>query len=287
MRYYETVGVTLPLSQRHAHPGSRRMHVPSSSTAKILLVDDSELIISATADLLRGEGFDVQSAGDSQQVDHLLGRWLPDIVVVDVQSQSVNAAQLCERLRVLSSIRIVAVAALTGPELATAARACGANAYLSKLRGGSQLPTQIRDLCRELAMMVEVTASHTIERRKILVLDDSDMVLRFIKDLFTKEGFAVASAASLVDFNRMLADWKPDLILADVNLPDVKGEELCRKVKSNPETTGLPFVLFSSLPESDLATLSQRCGADAFISKQGGFEAITEKINELCDQIIW
>lgn len=118
-------------------------------------------------------------------------------------------------------------------------------------------------------------------------MDDSELCLIFGRAVLIRDGFDVGVARRVAEFDRILRDWRPDVILADVRMPEVDGVTLCRRVKQSLRTAHVLVVLFSNLSSSHLETLAAGCGADAYVSKTGGFELLPVTISSLCEEILW
>ncbi len=83
-------------------------------------------------------------------------------------------------------------------------------------------------------------------KRKVLVIDDSAMLLSFVEEVLTEAGYQVVTALSAQEsLDASIAD-PPDLILLDYILPDMKGDEVSRKFLENPATADIPVVYMSS-----------------------------------------
>jgi CheY-like chemotaxis protein len=126
----------------------------------------------------------------------------------------------------------------------------------------------------------------TAERRKILLVDDSELTLLLEAEILTAAGYEVRTAASVVQVDQVLSVWAPDIILTDVKMPDIDGGELCRFIKRQV-TRLVPIILFSNLGEDELEALAGRCGADGYLSKSHGLESLAQRLEELCDSIVW
>jgi DNA-binding response OmpR family regulator len=113
---------------------------------------------------------------------------------------------------------------------------------------------------------------------KLLVIDDSELIRTAVSMVLDGNGFEVRCAGNLQEFDELLAAWWPDLILTDVQMPDVTGDELCRTLKSR---ILVQVVLFSNLPAETLAELAESSGADAYISKLEGFDGLADRLHEL------
>ncbi len=101
----------------------------------------------------------------------------------------------------------------------------------------------------------------------ILFVDDDDASRRLLSWVFRNEGFHVLEAASGAEALRLAAD-RPDLVILDVNLPDVNGFEVCRRLKAEPGTASTP-VLHVSAVYVDSGDRSQglESGADGYLVK--------------------
>ena len=86
-------------------------------------------------------------------------------------------------------------------------------------------------------------------KSKILVIDD-DMQIRFFIQWVLKDDYELAFAENGQVAERMLLDFMPDLIIADVMMPIKDGFEFCQIVKSNSKTAHIPIIMLSSLQDS-------------------------------------
>jgi CheY-like chemotaxis protein len=125
------------------------------------------------------------------------------------------------------------------------------------------------------------------ERRKLLLIDDSEIVLAVEQDLLSKAGFEVRAVSSLRAFLNALLDWKPHIIITDLNMPEMSGVELCQWLRQQVNTARIPIVLCSSTPAVKLEEIARTVGADAYLSKEAGLDALPERLHTLCDEILW
>jgi DNA-binding response OmpR family regulator len=83
--------------------------------------------------------------------------------------------------------------------------------------------------------------------RKVLVTDDSLMLLSFVQEVLIDATFDVTTAATGEECLQLAQKDLPDLILLDYVLPDMKGDEVCRKLSENPTTAGVRVVYMSGI----------------------------------------
>lgn len=123
--------------------------------------------------------------------------------------------------------------------------------------------------------------------RKILLIDDSEITLAMEKAVLEKRGYEVRATSTLMEFEKTLKDWRPDVILTDIHMPEAQGTDICRVLKTQFDSQDIPIVLFSSLADAQLAQLAETVGADGYLSKENGLDALASKIDELVDSIVW
>ncbi len=125
------------------------------------------------------------------------------------------------------------------------------------------------------------------EQLRVLVLDDSSFARELVSEGLREAGFVVEAVASLTEFDAALEHRPPHVILMDVQMPEVNGDNVCRLLKHLHETKSIPVVLYSTLPDDELARLAERAGADAYVSKSHGLAGIIARIDELTQEIVF
>jgi putative two-component system response regulator len=96
----------------------------------------------------------------------------------------------------------------------------------------------------------------------ILVADDSATNRHLYRELLASGGFEVLAAADGAAALELLASHRPDLLLVDVRMPEVPGDEVCRRVKQDPEAAYLPVILVTAYEERESRRRSLEAGAD-------------------------
>ena len=102
---------------------------------------------------------------------------------------------------------------------------------------------------------------------KILAVDDSMMLLSFVKEVLIDANYDVFSAASGQEAVREAQSNLPDLILLDFILPDMRGDEVCRRLLENPGTAGIPVVYMSGYGAELQASRSENSNVIGFLNK--------------------
>jgi DNA-binding response OmpR family regulator len=120
-----------------------------------------------------------------------------------------------------------------------------------------------------------------------VLIDDSEIVLAVLAPALTAAGFEVRAVSSLRQFLNAVLDWQPHLIVTDLYMPDMNGAQLCEWLRAQFATARTPIIICSSAPPEELERVVREVHADGWISKDAGPEALTTRLNELCEEIIW
>jgi two-component system cell cycle response regulator len=104
-------------------------------------------------------------------------------------------------------------------------------------------------------------------RGRILLVDDEPINLELYEGILAEEGYATATADSGPAAIAAVAAGPPDLILLDLMMPGMTGLEVCRTLKENPETGGIPIIVVTALGQVAAKEEALTSGADDFVAK--------------------
>ncbi len=102
---------------------------------------------------------------------------------------------------------------------------------------------------------------------KVLVVDDDDAYCTIIRELLIRNGYCVLIAYSAAEALDLIQREKPDLILADIMMPEVDGLTFIRRLRSTPPHSGIPTIVVSALVMARERAEAAQAGADAFVAK--------------------
>jgi CheY-like chemotaxis protein len=83
----------------------------------------------------------------------------------------------------------------------------------------------------------------TTERKRLVLIDDSEIVLAVMTPVLSDAGFDVRAVSSLRKFLNAVLDWKPHLIVTDLYMPEMSGAELCTWLRKQVETARTPVII--------------------------------------------
>ncbi|MBN2123462.1 MAG: response regulator [Deltaproteobacteria bacterium] len=113
-------------------------------------------------------------------------------------------------------------------------------------------------------------------KKKILVVDNHPMILRFMTGLLEREGHEVLTAPDGLSALDALKGFLPDIVFLDLVMPNINGEKLCRVIRTFPAMRDVYIVILSAMAAEGKLDLA-RMGADACIAK-GPFDVMTPNI---------
>ena len=116
--------------------------------------------------------------------------------------------------------------------------------------------------------------------KKILLADDSITIQKVIGITFANEDYELTVVDNGADAVAKAAEIRPDLVLADVIMPEKDGYEVCKEIKANPALAGVPVILLTGTFEPFDEAKSKEAGADDFITKPFESQTLIDKVKE-------
>ncbi len=241
----------------------------------ILIVDDSALVRKALTRQLGKFGARVTQAEDGQQgVEAALSGHF-DLIISDVEMPHLDGFGLCEKLKDTPSTRGVPVVMLssldTDRDVERGFKA-GAAAYVSK----SQVQTQ---LIETIESVLEKSTFH--HNRLVLVVDDSHTIRRIVAQALEEAGFNVITAENGKQALKRIDEQRPDLIISDVDMPEMNGVDFCKALHADPALAVIPFVIMSASSDRAMMRRLLSLGAAGYLVKPFNLEQIVITVERL------
>ena len=126
--------------------------------------------------------------------------------------------------------------------------------------------------------------SHLTSQKPVLLLvDDSDDFREFMRELLSD--YQVVEAVNGKDAWDKIIEQRPDIILSDVMMPVMDGNELCRLVKENDETASIPFVMLTARLADEHRKEGLASGADEYITKPFNIDMLNLRLRNLLNLV--
>lgn len=121
-------------------------------------------------------------------------------------------------------------------------------------------------------------------KRKLLIVDDDEELVELMVDVFARDGrFEIKTANNGFGAGMLVKEFRPDLVILDVMLPDINGKEVCQRVRSDPSMKTVKIICISGMVEQDKIADLRAAGADDFMNKPFSVEALLERGCEMLE----
>ena len=238
-------------------------------TLRVMVVEDSETQAFKMRLLLEEEGCEVSTVPTAEAALSELNQTLPDLIVVDYHLPGMNGGDLCRQIRMnLNShgLPILMLTASDGTVAAMQGLDSGADDYVSKFENPDILMLRIRALLRKAQPAILKSQGTVFRPARILAIDDSPTQLALISLEMRSKGYEIETASSGQQGLDRLANEDFDCVLIDLEMPQMDGIDVCRRINRMRDPEDVPaalIMLTASHTEEDI-TRSLEAGARRF-----------------------
>jgi len=120
-----------------------------------------------------------------------------------------------------------------------------------------------------------------MKKNRILIVEDEESLLKLESILLSSKGYSVTGVMDGKSALDEISARKPDLVVLDIMLPELDGFEVCKRIKENPETAGIPVVMLTAKKNSQDYARGMQVGADAYVTKPFKSAQVIELIEGL------
>ncbi len=244
------------------------------SQTRLLIVDEEREFIDRLVQAATTQGIQAAIAPNLQLAREAIARVRPDIVLLDM-----SVAQFTEGLSLLEEL-----AAQTPPipvlVFANADRAGDRVAIARRQgRGFFQKPIALAQVLEAITQTLK--PANKIEA-KVMVLDDDRLTVRLLQKLLEPWGLQITTLTNPSVFWEQLEAVTPDLLVLDVQMPEINGIELCQMLRNDPRWAWLPILFLTGHQDADTIQQVFAAGGDDYVSKPiVPAELITRILNRL------
>jgi len=114
---------------------------------------------------------------------------------------------------------------------------------------------------------------------KLLLADDSITIQKVVELILAEEDFEIRAVGNGEEALAAIPSFRPDVILADIEMPKMNGYQLCERIKQDPATSNIPVILLTGAFEPVDEELTKQVGADDVLTKPFESQELISKIN--------
>jgi two-component system KDP operon response regulator KdpE len=113
------------------------------------------------------------------------------------------------------------------------------------------------------------------ERAKLLLVDDESQILRTLQATLASQGYEIKTAPNGLDGLILFREWRPDLVITDLSMPEMSGVELCREIRSIAST---PIIVLSVREQEGAKVAALDAGADDYVTKPFNIQELKARV---------
>ncbi len=118
------------------------------------------------------------------------------------------------------------------------------------------------------------------DNQRVLIVEDNNDLRNYLKQTLS-ETYIVQTCENGKDALTVIKEYKPNLIISDVMMPEMRGDDLCKIIKSNIETSHIPFILLTALNDDNSVMHGISIGADEYVTKPFNIGILKATINNI------
>ncbi|KEI93832.1 response regulator transcription factor [Clostridium botulinum] len=119
-------------------------------------------------------------------------------------------------------------------------------------------------------------------KETILVIDDEVKIIEVIKLYLENEGYTVMQATSGIEALKKQSEFNPDLLILDLMLPDISGENVCERIRKESE---VPIIMLTAKSSEDSILNGYSIGSDDYITKPFSPKQLVAKVNAVLKRV--
>lgn len=138
---------------------------------------------------------------------------------------------------------------------------------LSVRAGGHSYLTRPIDVARLVDLLDDLVSGPAEEPFRVLVVDDSPLLAAYLTSILTRAGIEVRATTDPFQVLPLIAEFQPELLLADLQMPDVSGPELATVIRQQPAYVSMPIIFLSGESDQGVQLAAIKGGGDDFLTK--------------------
>ena len=123
----------------------------------------------------------------------------------------------------------------------------------------------------------------SVHPKTVLIVEDNELNMKLFHDLLEAHGYDTIEARTGPEALELASEYHPDLILMDIQLPEVSGLEVTQKIKDNPDLADIPIIAVTAFAMKGDEERIRQGGCEDYIPKPISVVSLLEKVKRYLD----
>ena len=236
----------------------------------ILVIEDSKTMNNIITKELSSLGFEISQAFTLKDAQNFLSNNKYSLIILDLHLPDGEGSELIANIQCLTKTKVVVLTSTQDDELRDELFAYGILDYIIK----------DKNLLYSISEIVKIIQTVIVkEKDKILIIDDSNFICKQVKTVLEPRNYVVQKANSAKKGLELLGKESFDLLILDMELPDMHGIKVLEKIRKQSMFINLPIVVLSGTSTPEIVRNCLKNGASDFLKKPFIFEEFILKID--------
>lgn len=236
-------------------------HTTDQFDRLVYVIEDDDLLAREIASQLYYFDYEVETFSSTLQAIEAIKLRMPSAMIIDVQLPDGELAgpEFARLFNEFSTAYVpsIFISARDDWEARLAAVQANGRAYLTK-------PLDFNDL---LDRLEELTLREAPEPLKVIIVDDMEVLAEHYATVLRNAGMLVKTVSDIDNLLEELSEFKPELILMDIYMPQCSGLDAAKIIRQKDELLGVPIVFLSTEPDPLQHLSAMELGGDDFLQK--------------------
>ena len=242
----------------------------STKDFRVLVVDDEPEIAKSVAQLVAGKGFRAAMTTSGEAAIRQFDNHDFDLVLLDLAMPEMNGWQVLEELKKKAKPpQVVIMTGYVPQEGESILFDRKADGYLIKPIEGSRIETMLR------ALLFPQNLGRHLEA---VVIDDDPSIVKAIETALTIRGIHVTPFNDGESAVQHIRQTTPDVVVTDLNLPAMDGFGICRRIRSDSDTAGVPIIILTGDPSAENVKQALGLAVNGFLAKPFDAPSLIAKV---------
>jgi len=236
----------------------------------ILIIEDSKIINNVIKKELSKFEFEVEQAFTYFQAKELLRKKKFQLIILDLHLPDGEGSELIANIQSLTKTKVVVLTSLQDEDLREELFQYGILDYIVKNK----------NLLYSMAEIIKIINNITTKKKeKILIVDDSKFICKQVKTILEPRNYTLTSAFTAINGLEKLKTENFDLIILDMELPDIHGIKVLEYIRKDSSFSKIPIIVLSGTSTPEIIRNVLKNGANDFLKKPFVFEEFILKVD--------